>query len=71
MNNYFTKLKTENPDYWNFYYNPKLDVDIFAFDQFIEKGIDIVITVDCGSASIKPLEYANKNGIKVIIIEVK
>ena len=43
--------------------------NIFAFDQFIEKGIDIVITVDCGSASIKPLEYANKNGIKVIIID--
>ena len=43
--------------------------NIFAFDQFIEKGIDTVITVDCGSASIKPLEYANKNGIKVIIID--
>ena len=41
--------------------------NIFAFDQFIEKGIDTVITVDCGSASIKPLEYANKNNIKVII----
>jgi len=43
--------------------------NIFAFDQFIEKGIDTVITVDCGSASIKPLEYANKNNIKVIIID--
>ena len=43
--------------------------NIFAFKQFIEKGIDTVITVDCGSASIKPLEYANKNGVKVIIID--
>ena len=43
--------------------------NIFAFDQFIEKGIDTVITVDCGSASIKPLDYAKKNGIKVIIID--
>ena len=43
--------------------------NIIAFDQFIEKGIDTVITVDCGSASIKPLEYASKNGIKVIIID--
>ena len=43
--------------------------NIFAFDQFIEKKIDTVITVDCGSASIKPLEYASKNGIKVIIID--
>ena len=43
--------------------------NIIAFDQFIDKGIDTVITVDCGSASIKPLEYASKNGIKVIIID--
>ncbi len=43
--------------------------NIFAFDQFIEKKIDTVITVDCGSTSIKPLEYASKNGIKVIIID--
>ena len=43
--------------------------NIFAFDQFIEKGIDTVITVDCGSASIKPLKYAKNKGIKVIIID--
>ena len=43
--------------------------NIFAFEQFIEKRIDTVITVDCGSTSIKPLEYAHKNGIKVIIID--
>ena len=42
--------------------------NISAFKQFIEKGIDTVITVDCGSTSIKSLEYAHKNGIKVIII---
>ena len=43
--------------------------NISAFEQFIEKGIDTVITVDCGSASIKPLEYAYQNGVKVIIID--
>ena len=37
LNNYFTKLKAENPEYWNFYYNPKLDVDIFAFDQLSDE----------------------------------
>ena len=37
FNNYFKKLKTENTEYWNFYYNPKLDVDIFAFDQLSDK----------------------------------
>ena len=43
--------------------------NISAFDKFIEKGIDTVITVDCGSASIKPLEHAYKNGVKVIVID--
>ena len=43
--------------------------NISAFEKFIEKGIDTVITVDCGSASIKPLEYAYQNGVKVIVID--
>ena len=29
----------------------------------------MVITVDCGSASIKPLEFAYQNGVKVIVID--
>ena len=43
--------------------------NISAFEQFIQKGIDTVVTVDCGSTSIEPLEYAHNNGIKVIIID--
>jgi len=43
--------------------------NIFAFEHFIKKGIDTVITVDCGSTSIKPLEYAYNNGVKVIVID--
>ena len=43
--------------------------NIKAFDQFIEKGIDTVITVDCGSASIQALEYAINKDINVIIID--
>ena len=43
--------------------------NISAFEQFIQKGIDTVLTVDCGSTSIEPLEYAHNNGIKVIIID--
>jgi len=43
--------------------------NISAFKKFIEKDIDTVITVDCGSTSIDPLDYAHQNGIKVIIID--
>ena len=35
--NYFKKLKDENPKHWNFYYNPKLDLDVFAFDELSDE----------------------------------
>ena len=38
-------------------------------DEFIEKGIDLVITVDCGIACHAQVEKANKNGIDVIITD--
>ena len=31
------KLKDENPKHWNFYNNPKLDVDVFAFDELSDE----------------------------------
>ena len=34
---YFKKLKDENPKHWNFYNNPKLDVDVFAFDELSDE----------------------------------
>tara|TARA_B100001063_G_C16355664_1_gene353550 strand:+ start:237 stop:518 length:282 start_codon:yes stop_codon:yes gene_type:complete len=35
--NYFKKLKDENPNHWNFYYNPKLDLDVFAFHELSDE----------------------------------
>ena len=43
--------------------------NIKAFNQFIDNGIDTVITVDCGSTAIQALEYAFNKDINVIIID--
>ena len=40
--------------------------NIKAFNQFIDNGIDTVITVDCGSTAIQALEYAFNKDINVI-----
>ena len=34
---YFKNLKDEDPKSWNFYKNPKLDTDIFAFNQLSDE----------------------------------
>lgn len=41
----------------------------FAMDKLKEKGIELVITVDCGSMSHGAIERANEIGIEVIIID--
>ncbi len=39
---YYQKLKKENPKHWNFYNNPKLAADIFAFDELSEEEKKII-----------------------------
>ncbi|RZI47468.1 single-stranded-DNA-specific exonuclease RecJ [Rickettsiales endosymbiont of Peranema trichophorum] len=40
-----------------------------ALDVLHERGVNLVITVDCGMLSFEPVEYANSIGIDVIIID--
>ncbi len=35
----------------------------------IKKGVNLLITVDCGSSNIKEVQYARKNGLSVIITD--
>ena len=37
--------------------------------QLSEKGVSLILTVDCGTASFEPLAYAKAHGIDVIIID--
>lgn len=38
-------------------------------EEFANKKVDLIITVDCGITSVKEVELANKNGIDVIITD--
>ena len=40
-----------------------------AFQQIKNSGVDIIITVDCGTSSKEPIDFANSIGIEVIVID--
>lgn len=40
-----------------------------AIDQLIERGADLLITVDCGSTSTEALAHAAKRGIDVVVLD--
>ena len=40
-----------------------------AFLNFINKGVNLIYTVDCGTLSFKPIDFANKKNIDVIILD--
>jgi len=40
-----------------------------AFSNFIDLGVNLIFTVDCGTLSYGPMEYAKKNNIDVIILD--
>ena len=40
-----------------------------AFLEFIQKGVNLIYTVDCGTLSFKPVDFAKKKNIDVIILD--
>ena len=40
-----------------------------AFLKFINKGVNLIYTVDCGTLSFKPIDFAKKKNIDVIILD--
>ena len=46
-------------------FGPNID----GFNKLIKQGCKIIFTVDCGTLSYEPIEFANKNNINVIIID--
>ncbi len=69
LKNYFRILNIDLriyiPDRAKEGYGPNKD----AFKKLKEEKIDLVITVDCGTASLDVIEYANEIGLDVIIID--
>jgi len=41
----------------------------YFIEQFKEQGIDLIITVDCGTSNFKEIELANSLGITVIVTD--
>jgi len=44
-------------------------LNLTAIDSFIEAGVQLIITVDCGTTNIKEIEKAKSAGIDVIVID--
>ncbi len=42
---------------------------IKSFKRLLEKNINLIITVDCGTLSFDAIEFANKNSIDVIVLD--
>ena len=40
-----------------------------AIDDFRAKGVDLLLTLDCGTTAFEPLEYAAELGIDVIVLD--
>ena len=40
-----------------------------AFSEFIKKGVNLIFTVDCGTLSYGPMDFAKKKNVDVIILD--
>ena len=43
--------------------------NIKAFTKFIEQGVKLIFTVDCGTLSYAPIDFAKKKNVDVIILD--
>ncbi len=46
-------------------YGPSVE----AFSSIIESGAQLIITVDCGTVSFEPIDYAQSKGIDVVVLD--
>ena len=64
---------SELTDNWFFYIPSRFEegygLNVSAIDKIIEKGADLIITVDCGCVSCAEVEYAESKGLKVIVTD--
>ena len=69
LGNYFKIIKQNFeiyiPDRQSEGYGPSIK----SFKKLINKKVNLIITVDCGTMSFKAIEYANSNNIDVIVLD--
>lgn len=60
-------------DNWFFYIPSRFEegygLNVTAIDKIIERGADLIITVDCGCVSCGEVRYALEKGLKVIVTD--
>ena len=69
LGQYFNEIKRSFkiyiPDRRSEGYGPSIK----GFDNLINRGANLIITVDCGTLSYKPLDYAKNKNIDVIVLD--
>ena len=69
LGNYFSELKlnyeTYIPDRKKEGYGPSIK----SFKELIDKNVNIIFTVDCGTLSFDAINYAKKNKVDVIVLD--
>lgn len=53
------------PDRFKDGYGPSIPL----FDRMHKLGVNLIITLDCGTVAFEPIEYANSLGIQVIVVD--
>ena len=69
LGKYFNKLNIDYeiyiPDRKTEGYGPSIK----GFDELIDKGVNIIFTVDCGTLSFEAIDYAKSKNIDVIVLD--
>ena len=69
LGNFFSKINIKYeihiPDRKKEGYGPSIE----GFKSLISKGVNLIFTVDCGTLSFEPIDFANKNKIDVLVID--
>ena len=69
LGNYFSKLEQEFeiyiPDRKKEGYGPSIK----SFQELINKKVNIIFTVDCGTLSFEAINFAKKNNVDVIVLD--
>ena len=69
LGNFFKEIKIDYhiyiPDRKNEGYGPSIK----GFKNLISKGVDLIFTVDCGTLSFKPVEFAKNSKIDVLVLD--
>lgn len=44
-------------------------INLKAANHIVKKGVDLLITVDCGISSVEDIDYLNSKGVKVVVTD--